>query len=153
MGMPRTTLQRIHKKGTKKSRQLTARERDVYWSRAQRRKGYIRIGDDLCSLLIEAFHNHPHVIVSPNTKDTIKVKNSDGEKIGVRKILTMVGLGTIFSDIVQDYPTIKKKVEERAFRYIISTLGCVRQFTDSYRTMCGCSLFVGLQTMHHSLQA
>jgi hypothetical protein len=153
MGVPRTTLQRIHKKGTKKRRQLTARERDVYWSRAQRRKGYIRIGDDLRSLLIAAFHDHPHVIVSPNTKDTIKVKNSDGEKIGVRKILTMVGLGTIFSDIVRDNPTIKKKVGERAFRYIISTLGCVRRFTDSYKTMCGCTLCVGLQTMHRSLQA
>jgi len=59
MGVPRTTLQRIHKKGTKKCCQLTARERDVYWSRAQRsRKGYIRIGDDLCSLLIAAVTKH-----------------------------------------------------------------------------------------------
>ncbi len=91
--------------------------------------------------------------MSPNTKDTIKVKNSDGEKIGVQKILTMVGLGTIFLDIVQDNPTIKKKVGERAFRCIISTLGCVWQFTDSYKTMCGCTLCVGLETMHCSLQA
>ena len=91
--------------------------------------------------------------MSPNAKDTIKVKNSDGEKVGVRKILTMVGLGTIFSDIVRDNPTIKKKVGERAYRYIISTLGCVRRFTDSYKTMCGCTDCVGLQTMHRSLQA
>ena len=152
MGLPRTTMQRAHKAGTEKRRQLTARERDVYWSRTQSRKGYRRIGADLRSLLIAAFHDHPHVIVSPNAKDTMKVKNADGEKVEVRKILTMVGLGTIFSDIVRDNPTIRKKVGERTFRYIISTLGCVRQFTDSYKTMCGCTLCVGLQSMHRSLQ-
>ncbi len=140
MGVPRTTLQCAHKKGTKKRHQLTARERGVYWSRTQARKGYLRINKDLRSFFIAAFHNHPHVIVSPNAKDTIQVKNSDGEKIGVRKILTMVGLGTIFSDIVRENPTIRKKVGERTFRYIISTLACVRRFTDSYKTMCGCTL-------------
>ena len=36
------------------------------------------------------------------------------------KVLTQVGLGTIFSDIVRDNPEIKGKVGERAFRYIIS---------------------------------
>ena len=152
MGLPRTTMQRAHKAGTEKRRQLTARERDVYWSRTQSRKGYRRIGADLRSLLIAAFHDHPHVIVSPNAKDTMKVKNADGEKVEVRKILTMVGLGTIFSDIVRDNPTISKKVGERTFRYIISTLGCVRRFKESYKTMCGCTLCVGLQSMHHSLQ-
>ncbi len=96
----------------------------------------MRIVDNLCSLLIVAFHDHLHVIVSPNTKDTIKVKNSDGEKIGVRKILMMVGLGTIFSGLIHDNPTIKNKVGECTFRYIISTLGCVWHFTDSYKTTC-----------------
>jgi hypothetical protein len=76
--------------------------------------------------LIVAFNNHPHVVVSPNTKDTLQVKNADGEIVSARKILTMLGLGTIFSDIVRDYPTIKKTVGERAFQYLISGLGCVR---------------------------
>ena len=113
----------------------------------------MKIGVELRSLLIAAFHDHPHVIVSPKAKDTIQVKNSDGEKVGVRKILTMVGLGTIFLDIVRDNVTIRKKVGERAFRYIISTLRCVRQFTNSYKTMCGCTDCVGLQMMHCLLQA
>ncbi len=76
--------------------------------------------------MIVAFKDHPHVVVSPNMKGTLKVKNADGEKVLVRKILTMVGLGTIFSDIVRDNPTIKNTVGERAFRYLISRLGCVR---------------------------
>jgi hypothetical protein len=34
MGVPRTTLQHVHKKGTEKRRLLTAGETGVYWSRA-----------------------------------------------------------------------------------------------------------------------
>ncbi len=153
IGVPRTTLQRIQKHVMEKRRQLTAGERGVYWALAKRKKGYSKINEDLLSLLIVAFNDHPHVIVSPNAKDTMQVKNADGEKIAVRKILTQVGLGTIFSDIVRDNPTIKQKVGERAFGYIVSTFGCVRRFTDSYKAMCGCTECIGLQTLHRSLQA
>jgi hypothetical protein len=153
IGVPRNTLQHVQKHVMEKRRQLTAGERGVYWALAKQKKGYSKINKDLCSLLIVAFDNHPHVIVSPNAKDTIQVKNADGEKKAVRKILTQVGLGTIFSDIVRDNPTIKHKVGECAFRYIIKTLGFVRQFTDSYKAMCGCTECVGLQMPHCSLQA
>ncbi len=104
-------------------------------------------------MLIVAFNDHPHVVVSPNMKDTLQVKNADVEKVLVRKILTMVGLGTIFSDIVRDNPTIKNTVGKRAFWYLISRLGCMRQLTHSHKTMCGCTKCVGLQTLHRLLQA
>jgi hypothetical protein len=65
----------------------------------------------------------------------------------------MVGLSTIFLDIVRDNPTIKNKVGEHAFRYIVSGLGCVRQFTDWHKTMCRCTKCVGLQMLHHLPQA
>ena len=103
--------------------------------------------------MLDAFKDHPHVVASPNTKDVLQVKNADGENVLVRKILTMVGFGTIFSDIVRDHPTIKNKVGGHAFRYIVSSLGCVRRFTDSHKTMCGCTECVGLYTLHRSLQA
>ncbi len=65
----------------------------------------------------------------------------------------MVGLGTIFLDIVRDNPTIKNKIVERAFCYIISGLGCVCQFTDLHKKMCGCTKCNGLHMLHCSLQA
>jgi hypothetical protein len=153
IGVPRTTLQRIQKHVMEKGCQLTAGESGVYWALAKQKKGYSKINEDLCSLLIVAFNDHPHVIVSPNAKDTIQVKNADGEKIAVRKILMQVGLGTFFLDIVCDNLTIKQKVGEHAFRYIGKTLGCVRQFTDSYKAMCGCTECIGLQKLHRLLQA
>jgi hypothetical protein len=47
-------------------------------------------------------------MVSPNAKDTLQVKNADGGKVVVLKLLMQFGLGTIFSDIIKDNPTIKK---------------------------------------------
>lgn len=136
-----------------KRRQLTGREQGVLWARAKRKKGYSKINKALRLLLVAVSHDHPHVIVSPNAKDTLQVKDDDGEKVLVRKVMTQVGIGTIFSDIINDNPTIKNNVGERAFRYIISGLGCVRCFTDSYKQMCGCTECVGLHTLHRSLQA
>jgi hypothetical protein len=71
-------------------------------------------------LLIDTFNDHPHVIMSLNAKGTLLIKKEEGEKVPVRKILTQVGLGTIFSDIVRENPTIRHKVGEHAFRYIIN---------------------------------
>ncbi len=79
--------------------------------------------------------------------------NADGKKTLVREKLTMVGLGTIFLDIIQDNPIIKNKVDKRAFCYIVSRLRCVRQFTDSHKRMCRCSKCIGLHTLHCLLQA
>jgi hypothetical protein len=100
---------------------------------SKRKKGYWTINKELQTLLIVAFNNHPHVVVLPNTKNTLQVKNANGEKVSVKKIVTMVGLGTIFSDIVRDNPTIKNTVGKCTFRYLISRLGFMRQFTHSQK--------------------
>jgi hypothetical protein len=99
-----------------KRQQLTAGERGIYWAIAKGKKGYSKINDKLKLLLLNAFNSHPHVLVSLNTKDTLQVINADGKKTLVRKKMTMVGLGMIFLDIVQNNPTIKNKVGKHAFR-------------------------------------
>jgi hypothetical protein len=67
------------------------------------------------------------------------LRNSEGDKMEVYTILTVVGLGTIFSDIAKENPTIKNRIGERVFQYIVSKLGCVCRFTDSQKTMCSCT--------------
>jgi hypothetical protein len=152
LGVPSSTLACVDQLLIKKRQQLSSGERGIYWALANCKKGYSKIGDELCQLLIDAFNNHPHVIMSPNAKDTLLIKNDEGEKVPVWKILTQVVLGTIFLDIVRENPTIKHKVGKRTFQYFINQLGCVRHFTDSYKTMCGCTQ-CGLHTLHWSLQA
>ena len=148
LGIPSTKFFRSEKAMMDKRGSLTAKEEGVYWARCKKKKGHRKIDDNLHHLLLAAFYDHPHAIISPNSKDTIMVRNKQ-----VRKIMLMVGLSTIFSDIVHANPIIKSRVGERAFRYIISALRCVRRFTNSHKTMCGCTLCVGLQMMHRSLQA
>ena len=77
MGIPFSTLQRVEKSVIEKRRQLTDAERGTYWALSKRKKGYSTINDELRTLLVVAFNDHPHVVVSPNTKDTLKVKNAD----------------------------------------------------------------------------
>ncbi len=81
------------------------------------------------------------------------MKNADVKKVAVPKLLTLVGLGTIFSNIIKDNPTVKNKVGEHASRYIISGLGSIRRFTNSYKQMYGCTECVGLHTLHCLLLA
>ncbi len=115
LGILRSTLQCVDSAVITKRQQLTAGKREIYWTLAKKKKGYSIISNELKLMLVNAFNDHPHVVVSPNTKDTLQVKNADGKKVLVRKILTMVGLGTIFSNIVCDNTSIKQKAGKRAF--------------------------------------
>ena len=154
LGVATSTLDCVDKHMIEKRRLLSAGEMGLKWALATKKKGYSTISNELKLLLLEAFNDHPHVIVSPNSKDTLQMTDVNREKVtGSAKIMTMVGMGTIFSDIIRDNPTIKKTVGEPAFHYIVSGLGCVRRFTDSYKTMCGCTECVGLQSLHRLLQA
>jgi hypothetical protein len=153
LGMPQSTLATREKALIEKRQQLSAGKKGIFWALSKRKKGYSKINNAIRLLLVMAFNDHPHVIVSPNARDTLQVKNADGKKVAVPKLLTQVSLGTIFSDIIKDNPTIKNKVGERAFRYIISGLGSVCHFTNSYKQMCGCMECVGLHTLHCLLLA
>jgi hypothetical protein len=153
LGVPPSTLARMDAHLIEKRWQLTAGKRGVHWALSKRKRGFSKVDEVFRLLLVDAFNDHPHVIVSPNSKDMLQHKNADGEIVLVQKVLTQVGLGSIFSDIVREHPTIKNQVGERAFRYIISGLGCVRCFTDSHKQMCGCTECVGLHSLHRSLQA
>ncbi len=114
---------------------------------------YSKINEAIRSFLVETFNNHPHIIMSPNARGMLQVKNVDGEKMAVPKLLMQVGLGPIFSDIIKDNPTNKNKVGEHAFCYIIIGLGSIHCFTNSYKQMCSCTECVGLHTLHCLLHA
>ncbi len=137
----------------KKCRQLSAGKKGIFWALAKCKKGYSKINKEIRLLLVAAFNDHPHIIVSPNARDRLQLKNAVGKKVVVPTLLTHVGLRTIFSDIIKDNPTIKNKVGECAFRCIISGLGSICCFANSYKQMCGCIECVSLHTLHCLLLA
>jgi hypothetical protein len=95
-----STLHCDKKSLIKKRRQLTNGKVGIYWVLSKHKKGYLKINKSLWSLLNVTFNNHLHVIVLRNSKDTLQVKNKDGVMVAVQKIMTMVGLGRINSNIV-----------------------------------------------------
>jgi hypothetical protein len=151
--MPQSTLATREKAIIEKHWQLSASKKCIFWALTKCNKGYSKINEAIWLLLVAAFNNHPHIIVSPNARDTLQLKNADGKKVAVPKLLMQVGLGTIFSDIIKDNPTIKNKVGERVSHFIISGLGSVCCFTNSYKQMCSCTECVCLHTPHCSLLA
>jgi hypothetical protein len=106
--MPQSTLAKREKALIEKCRQLSANEKGIFWVLAKCKKGYSKMDKVIWLLLVVAFNNHPHVMVSPNSKDTLQLKNANGKKVAVPKVLMQVCLGTIFSDITKDNPSIKK---------------------------------------------
>jgi hypothetical protein len=102
LGVPQSTLATREKALIEKRRQLSASKKGIFWALAKCKKGYSKINDAIRLLLVTVFNNHPHIILSPNARDTLQVKNADGKKVAVPKLLTQVGLGTIFSDIIKD---------------------------------------------------
>ncbi len=153
LGIPHSTLAKREKALIEKRQLLSTSKAGIFRVLSKRKRGYSKIDKAIWLFLVKAFNNHPHVIVSPYARDTLQVKNTDGEKVVVPKLLTQVGLGTVFSNIVKDNPTIKNKVGEHAFRYIISGLGSICCFTNSYKQICGCTECVGLHTLHRLLLA
>jgi hypothetical protein len=71
LGVPQSTLATREKALIEKRRQLSAGKKGIFWELAKRKKGYSKIDNAIRLLLVTAFNNHPHVIVSPNARDTI----------------------------------------------------------------------------------
>jgi hypothetical protein len=109
LGIAPSTLDRVDNAMIKKRQQLRDGERGVHWALAKAKKGHSTISLELKAMLLNAFNDHPNVVVSPNTKDTLLVKNADGETTAVRKILTMVGIGTIYSEHCTQSPGHQKQ--------------------------------------------
>jgi hypothetical protein len=119
LGIAASTLDCVDKHMIKKRRLLSAGEMGIHWALAKKKKGYTTISDDLKLLLVKAFNNHPHVIVSPNSKERLQMINAEGEKIFVQKIMTMVGIGTIFLKLSEN--TLQSKILLERGRSAISS--------------------------------
>jgi hypothetical protein len=60
LGIPRSTLQRVDGLMITKRQQLTSGERGIYWALAKIKRGYSTINNELKSMLLDAFNDHPH---------------------------------------------------------------------------------------------
>jgi hypothetical protein len=117
--IPRSSLQRVDAAMITKRQQLTAGERG-YWALAKTKRGYSTISDELKSILLDAFNDHPHVVVSPNTKDVLQVKNADGEKVLVVNVAPHWECQTLQCANCKEYPVPAEEAREDAGAEVIS---------------------------------
>ncbi len=71
LGMPQSTLATRENALIEKHWQLSTGKKGIYWALTQCKKRYSKIDEALWLLLVAAFNNHPYVIVSLNTKETL----------------------------------------------------------------------------------
>jgi hypothetical protein len=71
LGIPHSTLAKKEKALIEKRQQLSTRKAGIFWVLSKCKKGYSKIDKAIRLFLVEAFNNHPHVIVSPNARDTL----------------------------------------------------------------------------------
>jgi hypothetical protein len=83
LGMPHSTLATREKALIKKRWQLSAGKKGVFWALAKGKKGYSKINKAIRLICITAFHDHPHIIMSQNSKDTLQLTNADSKKVAV----------------------------------------------------------------------
>ena len=76
LGVPKSTLIQLEKHLIEKRQQLSTGKKGIYWARVKCKKGFCKINKAIQLMLIGAFNNHPHVIMSPNSKDTLQLKNA-----------------------------------------------------------------------------
>ncbi len=88
LGVPCSTLSQIENALIEKRRQLSAGMKGIYWALAKRKKGYYKIDKALRLLLVAAINGHHQVIVSPNAKDMLQLKNTNKEGVGPQGVNT-----------------------------------------------------------------
>ena len=72
----------------------------VNWSAKKKRKGFSKITATVQANLRQWILDHPHVINSPIAKDTLLVRNSEGIKERVSKLLLEIPIRELHNDLI-----------------------------------------------------
>jgi hypothetical protein len=94
MGLSKTTGYRylsIAKKQRMETRNGTI---NVPWSSVEKRKGYSKVSPELRKKLFEWINNHPHIVNSPISNDTLLVPDPEqpGNRVKISKLLLQISI-------------------------------------------------------------
>ena len=71
---------------------MNQEERALSWSRVKLGRGYTKVSVELRKKLYDWVLDHPHVVNSPITNDTIIIRDEHNEKTRVGKILLQISI-------------------------------------------------------------
>jgi hypothetical protein len=160
LGMKWATGQRHLAKAKVKRKSLSQKEKGLMWSRVKNRKGYSKISLSLRKSLLQWILDHPSVVPSPLSKDTLLVSNPDtGRKERVGKLLLEIPVRELHNDLLDERRGLKEARNEKgevlisdtALRYLLPKQ--IRKMTASHKQMCGCETCITIRSLHQSLNA
>jgi hypothetical protein len=94
MGVPRSTGYRYLKIARKQRMETINGTINVPWSSVEKRKGYSKVSPELRKKLFEWINNHPHIVNSPISNDTLLVPDPEqpGNRVKISKLLLQISI-------------------------------------------------------------
>jgi hypothetical protein len=163
MGIPVSTGYRLMVNAEKKRRRLSENiDSGVSWSNVQSRKGYSKVSPEIRSKFLKWFMNHPNVIESPITNETILVHNlATGEKERVNKLLLQISIRELHNDMLLPLDqggfadawdeNGNVRISDTALRALLPEQA--RRMTPRHKQMCGCEVCIQIRSLQQSLNA
>lgn len=108
-------------------------------------------------LICEFVTEHPLIVASPISTDTVWIMGDDGEKVRVPKLLCQIPLAHLYAEFRDKHVFDAEArpdgvhVGERSFLYLLPPQ--LRRMTDRHKEMCGCRYCVEMHSCHASLCA
>ena len=146
MGVPRSTGYRYLNIATKQRMEIRNGTINVPWSSVEKRKGYSKVSPKLRKRLFEWINNHPHIVNSPISNDTLLVPDPEqpGNRVRVSKLLLQISIRELHNDLLSDGPLGLAEAKDNDGKPLISDTALrallppnVRKMTEKYKQMCG----------------
>ena len=132
------------------------------WVSVNKRGKYSNVKPELIEHPHEWIGNHPQVLNSPISDDTLLVPDhkKPGKKFGVSKLLLQVSICEIHNDLIYEsiIYLLKKAIDESSGKILVSDTALrslmpnnARKMTDRYKQMCGFKICVIICSIQESL--
>ena len=116
------------------------------WSGKKKRKRYRKLSDETIRELHIWLKEHPDVVTSPNSNDTLLVAGPDGEKIRVPKLLLQCSYVQLHNDLIKSQQEGGfAPARDESGKVVISDTALrlhrpqeLRPMTKRHKQMCGC---------------
>ena len=162
MGIPLSTGYRVMANAENKRRRLPENKDGVSWSNVKSRKGYSKVSPEIRFIFLEWFMNHPNVVESPITNETLLVRNLvTGQKERVNKLLLQISIRELHNDMLLPPDeggfkeawdeTGKVRISDTAMRALLPEQA--RKMTPRHKQMCGCEVCIQIRLHQIDLNA
>ena len=147
LGLSLTTAWRRLKGAIERRAKLDEGEEDAYWTYYRERVGQ-GIDEETRKLVLDFYIGHPSIKRSPMKSDMLQMKDANGEKVLVAKLLSEVSLTDVYIDFEKKHPGLLK---ERAFRELRPPE--LRRMSRRQLDMCGCRWCIEMRLFQDALNA